>query len=322
MLGYNETYKIEPFVFKVNSLNGKHNRELWPNNVPCLISVGDWLKPLVLQDCANEIDMICQSLERYTFDLETEIRMMHQGEPLTIRLTNTSRLRDETSSSFKYVNDNDIVKVEICQTYKEQNLIAYCKEKECLAQIYYSFLAFARIGCIEYLNQDRKDTENLKYSPLTFYNVIKSQIVEMYLTNQQREDDKNSCRQAEIKAIYGINPDYCAALYHDTEWAYDGPAEDDSLEFYDLDGNLLCKIVVPGIYKWCCDWEELNDAYCFNGKTDLDWDTWGVQGMQLAQEMRSKLPHSVDLWIEHPYDSPNRRNKPMLLIQDYKQKSN
>ncbi|MBW4767728.1 hypothetical protein [Hoylesella nanceiensis] len=112
-----------------------------------------------------------------------------------------------------------------------------------------------------------------------------------------------------------FNPDYCAALYHDTEWAYDGPAEDDSLEFYDLDGNLLCKIVVPGIYKWCCDWEELNDAYCFNGKTDLDWDTWGVQGMQLAQEMRSKLPHSVALWIEHPYDSPNRRNKPMLLIQ-------
>ena len=109
MLGYNETYKIEPFVFKVNSLDGKHNRELWPNNVPCLISVGDWLKPLVLQDCANEIDMICQSLERYTFDLETEIRMMHQGEPLTIRLTNTSRLRDDTSSSFKYVNDNDIV---------------------------------------------------------------------------------------------------------------------------------------------------------------------------------------------------------------------
>ena len=54
-----------------------------------------------------------------------------------------------------------------------------------------------------------------------------------------------------------FNPDYCAALYHDTEWAYDGPAEDDSLEFYDLDGNLLCKIVVPGIYKWCCDWEEL-----------------------------------------------------------------
>jgi hypothetical protein len=119
MLGYNETYKIEPFVFKVNSLDGKDNRELWPNDVPCLISVGDWLKPLVLQDCANEIDMICQSLERYTFDLEIEIRMMHQGEHLTIRLTNTSRLRDETSSSFKYVNDNDIVKVEICQTHKE-----------------------------------------------------------------------------------------------------------------------------------------------------------------------------------------------------------
>ncbi len=321
MLGFDETYTIEPFALKINHLKRKCKQELWPNSVPYEIHIGEWNVSLGLEDYDTDLDAIRHAIERYVFDFETEIKLMDEVRPCVINLKRCRVLKPEKYSRQPWVDRYaDVVRIKVKTNLHNDSYdkIAYCDEKACIGQLYFPLLYFAKVGCLECHGNEfknhRREYSRWRCSPLVFYNIIKSPIIEAFLSGQKRNAYEVFKRQVEIRAIYTINPDYCATLYHDTEGVYDGPDKDDSLEFYNHEDNLICKIVVPGILAWC---NEFNSVSPFgNEYKKFDWTSWHKRGLELAKEMRQKLSDNVVLWYEHPFEE-HTMLEPMLLIKNY-----
>jgi hypothetical protein len=97
-----------------------------------------------------------------------------------------------------------------------------------------------------------------------------------------------------IKPYFLILPDYGCCLGNfvtdDSNLSYF--CDDDTIE---LEGYDDTPFVVPGIEKWCYQWEDENDKYIKDKLHTLD-PTWIDRGFVLAQTFRQILPDEINLY--------------------------
>lgn len=99
-----------------------------------------------------------------------------------------------------------------------------------------------------------------------------------------------------IKKYFRICPDYegCFGYFSVDNCCYG--CDDDTLE---LEGYEDTPFKVPGIEKWCYEWDEM--AHAAKDKTPclVNADEWIKRGRQLAQELRQILPDDIVLLFKH-----------------------
>lgn len=111
----------------------------------------------------------------------------------------------------------------------------------------------------------------------------------------------------ELKPYFKINPDYegCLGYFSKDNCCYG--CDNDTLE---LDGFESIPFVIPGIEKWCWEWDKENhfikDHYFDGVRSDFDWEAWHRRGLDLAQKLRQIAPKEIDIFYA-------RGNKDIVL---------
>lgn len=95
-----------------------------------------------------------------------------------------------------------------------------------------------------------------------------------------------------IKKYFRIDPDYegCFGYFSVDNCSYG--CDDDTLE---LEGYEDTPFVVPGIKKWCYEWDEMAHAHKGGIPCDVDGEEWVARGRHLAQQLRQILPDEIVL---------------------------
>lgn len=119
--------------------------------------------------------------------------------------------------------------------------------------------------------------------------------------------------QWEIKRFFTISPDCTGIMLLDDEGcAY--PCDEDTLELcIDKDENYVT-INIPGIYQWQQEFERATDFAETTTKDDFDWGGWHKRGIELAKQLRAKLPKSCDLWYDAPFEDKSGTIKEKFLV--------
>ena len=148
---------------------------------------------------------------------------------------------------------------------------------------------------------------------MVIYNKLKSPIIEDYINKIAVEEYSFRNRQREIKRIFTIDPDCVRiVLFDDEGCAY--PCDEDTLELcIDKEGNYVT-INIPGIYQWQQEFERATDFAETTTKDDFDWEGWHKRGIELAKQLRAKLPKSCDLWYDAPFEDKSGSIKGRFLI--------
>lgn len=90
-----------------------------------------------------------------------------------------------------------------------------------------------------------------------------------------------------------IQPDFggCIGNYSKDNCSYF--CDDDIIE---LEGYEHNPFHIPGIERWCTEWEIMNDCHIHNKPCSIDEDEWYRRGQTLAQLFRQILPSQIDLY--------------------------
>lgn len=75
--------------------------------------------------------------------------------------------------------------------------------------------------------------------------------------------------------------------------------------------NLIIKI--PGIYEWQSEINKVVIASTVGEKSPFDWG-WHKRGVELAKQLREKLPPLHELWYEAPFEDGSRTIKEKFII--------
>ncbi len=108
----------------------------------------------------------------------------------------------------------------------------------------------------------------------------------------------DSCKP-HIKDVLRIEPDYDAVLW-DSENVPFYIEEDGTIdELYDKEGRL---IKIPGLLQWQEEIHPIVIACALGDSYEKDWKDYHRRGLELAKQLRSKLPTDFDLWYEAPFE--------------------
>ncbi|MCM1293181.1 MAG: hypothetical protein NC230_06355 [Bacteroides sp.] len=95
-----------------------------------------------------------------------------------------------------------------------------------------------------------------------------------------------------IKKFFRINPDYEGCFGHFSVDNCSYGCDDDTLE---LEGYEATPFVVPGIEKWCYQWDEMAHSAKDGTQCNVDGFEWVARGRHLAQQLRQILPDEITL---------------------------
>lgn len=193
---------------------------------------------------------------------------------------------------------------------KYSEISGYCDLKAGIETVYSAFL---RCALMVYVKKDSNDY----YWPdrLSFYNIIKSPIIEDYLSGREYDPSEARRRYTPVSIIYTIIPDIMTFLRNDScGYGFEDEAFDDKIDICDNDENHIQEIEVPGICKWLDDFRLATDFADTTIKEDFDIKEWHKKGLALAYIFRSKLSDDCDLWYDNPYEDKSQTIKHPLLI--------
>jgi len=284
----------------------------WSIDVPYSIVIGKRKYDKWISDWSNDLDNIRHSIENYVFKGKCRVVLCLDDEETIVDLSryptleSTERVGAGTAYHYK-----DFMKVEVQPGYYYDGApqIGICEQKQVIRRLYEGLLNIARIG---YRYTKDKYDNDWRCSPMTFYNRIKSPIIEDYLNERKYDEDELQIRQRIIKHVLTICPDYGDVLFCDEEGVCYGVDCLENAKKLKLDKSLLSEF-----YFWQSDFESKTDGINSTMGT-LDNEEWNGRGLKLAHRLRQQLPDDIDLWYVHPFeDKENRDISPILIYKDY-----
>lgn len=198
----------------------------------------------------------------------------------------------------------------------------YCETKQLLFWLYNGLIYYAsRSGSAKLIGKewyylDKDDEGNPTESNWTFYNVIKSPIVEWYL-DETRPLHQKMPRFREtlaIKETVHMWAEWGDGLFWHQRGGCCGNAEKfcvDNLEHY------IELTDLPELRKWYDEFDDSNP--CVKWEEDV-YNSWFLRGWELAKEVRKRLPETVDLYYDWKYLSHKIEGKsvaiPFLVLDE------
>lgn len=286
----------------------------WFIDIPYSIVIGNRRYDKWLSDWSNDLDRIRHDLENYVFHKECKFVLDFDTEETIIELSryNTLEYTEHVGGGTAY-HYKDFMKVVVRLGYHSDGapILGICDQQQVIRQFYEGFLNVARSG----YQYDKGKYENAwECSPLTFYNRIKSPIIEDYLTGRKYDEDELQIRQRVIRHAFTICPDYGDVLFDDENRMCYGC---ESLEADEVLNLHIDRTLVSDFYKWQSEFESKTDGVNSTMGT-LDSKEWNKRGLELAQRLRQQLPDEFDLWYAYPFeDEENRGKRPILIYKDY-----
>lgn len=277
------------------------------------ITLGNRKFRSALSDWSNELEHIRYMIEGLVYNRHAEIKICFEDEPTIIlfcesdvRTDDNTFSKDERYKILKVtVAPNDFVKGPI--------LHGYCRREQAVKALYEGLLKLA-MRYSKWVDREQ-EYESLRWSEYKFviYNKLKSPIIEDYINKIGVEEYSFRNRQREIKRIFTINPDCVRiVLFDDEGCAY--PCDEDTLELcIDKEGNYVT-VNISGIHQWQQEFECATDFAETTTKNDFDWEDWHKRGIELAKQLRVRLPKSCDLWYDAPFEDKSGSIKGRFLI--------
>lgn len=241
------------------------------------------------------------------------VELFFDDSPTTLKLEPLlilkNKKKDEIGTAYYWENEISLLTI-IPNTFcQEAYIVGLCRGRQIIKTLYEGLL---RMASHKFVDREFKGTWD-DVDCITFYNQIKSPIVENYICN--RKTNVNNivfCRQQRINHIITICPDF-DYLYQDEEGICDGFSDKDTIEIdFENIGKKIIKI--DGFEDW---WKEYVNATDFaNTTTDpsFDYEVWHKRGLVFAQKLREQLPDNIDLWYRAPYEDTERREQMATLI--------
>jgi hypothetical protein len=191
-------------------------------------------------------------------------------------------------------------------------LHGFCRREQAVRALYQGLLKLAMWGSNWFSQEPESNTIRWDEYRKVIYNKLKSPIIEDYINKQYVEGYSYRPRQREIKRIFTINPDFDIMVWDDDGCAY--PCHDDTLELCVDDDENYVSIKIPGIYEWQQKFDRATDFTITKTRDDFDWVGWHQHGIELAKQLREKLPPSCDLWYDAPYEDKTGTIKEKFLV--------
>jgi len=240
----------------------------------------------------SDMELIRHQLESYAYSREAKIILNFDMDETIIKVRHISVLDEITKAgdgyAYKY-KDYDLVEIIPNGFVKMPILKGYCKEKQVIGRLYEGLLDIARRHPADGKESSYDDTPSREVA----YNRYKSPILESYLKGIQREQNTYMLRQAIVKQIVRICPDYNEYLWDDEDAAMG------LNEMYDIKGN---PIQMPELDAWAQEMAPIVVASETGQEYEKDWVDYHKRGIDLAHQLRELLSPDFDLWYEAPFE--------------------
>ena len=245
------------------------------------LTLGEVSLTSYISDWSTDLTQLRKDLE-----MGKTIRLYFEDSPTTISFPNSS---DEDVPCRK---EKEVVEITSNEFSNGIVLFGICYRAQVIQVIYEGLL---RMACFEFKCEEGEGTWN-DIDNMTFYNKIKSPLVERMIRFKWIGNEEVENRQVIIRHIITISP-HPNYMYKD-EKGHSGNFFKEGKVV--LDFNDTGKIVtdIPGFEQW-------NNSYVGTVKngidnSDLDSDTvkWEEQGLNYVQQLRRQLPDNIDLWYE------------------------
>ncbi len=277
------------------------------------IKIGEEQFSSYLSAWSNDLETIRHSIENLMYSIETNINLKYDDTPTQIMLRSCSILdrtvRDEHGIRYYWKHFVRVI-VKPDDFHRDNDVMfGFCDGEQVIKEIYEALLNAGRLSF--YHPEEMK--EPWEISPKTFYNKIKSPIIERYICTPEKDDsDKARLRQVYVDHVLLICADVMEFLWDENNLPCGDIDKDDIVEISFDDAEY--KLHIPGMYKWYNDFCDATDFADSVVKEDFDLDAWHKQGMALAREMRKQLPTSIDLWYDYPFEDKKNRGRRAHLI--------
>ena len=266
-----------------------------------------------LSDWSNEFEHIRYMLEAICYERKAEVKICFEDAPATIILAEREvRTHDNT-----YSDEDEYKIMEVTVTpdsfVKGPILYGYCRRDKVVNALYQGLLKLAMRHSKWFANEPESSIISWDKYKMVIYNKLKSPLIEDYINKIGVEEYSFRNRQREIKRIFTIDPDFDIIILDEEGCAYYCES-DDTLELCIDENENYITVNIPGIYQWQKEFESATDFAKTKTKDDFDWGGWHKRGMELAKQLREKLPLSCDLWYSAPYEDKSGIIKGRILV--------
>lgn len=269
---------------------------------PYTITLGQFKLKSYISDWGTNLTQLRKDLE-----MAREIRLFFEDSPTIISFP------DSYDGENPYVVGNKIsvVKITANEFCSHSVIFGMCLRRQVIKAIYEGLLRMARY---EFKEIDYWGTWD-NVDNITFYNKIKSPIVESFINDKYFENQDIELRQVRIEHILTISPDY-DVLYYDEKSRAESFYDDGKIIIHDDDGM---EILIPGFEEWYNEYIRATDFVECQTDPKFDYGDWEKRGLELAKQMREQLPDNIDLWYEPPFEDVKRKGMHAKLIyKNYK----
>ncbi|MDE6463563.1 MAG: hypothetical protein K2L16_02885 [Muribaculaceae bacterium] len=276
------------------------------------IGLSDRVFQSYISDWDNDYDEIRNKLEDYVFSREAKVRLGFDMSDTIIEFQHHSVLKSVEESSGGYGFKYDELCLVSILTYdfgKAPMLKGYCEERSTIRTFYEGLLRV----CLAYVKGFDGYVYDVK--DLYAYNKAKSPVIEQWLSEEKHNYAAPVRRQTMVDRIWIIYPEYDVCVEEVIPHRIPFDVEDDTFEdVLDSNGNT---IVIPGFSAWS---KEISGIIVKseNGEVyDFDWEDYHRRGLELARQLRSKLPSNIDIWYKAPFEDKSATiPRPILIIKN------
>lgn len=275
------------------------------SDIPYSLALGDNVLGSFLSEWSNDFEYIRHTLEDITFFpvREARVELNDEESPVIIDIKKCRLLRwkDEKAQGAASAND-DFLHIHITpdEFAKVPEIDGYCKPKDFIKRLYDGLLWMTR-HC---------NIENWEISAVDAYKKMKSGIIEGYLKDEDTRYAVQN-RQPEVERIMTIMPDslWCVlSEFGGPEYSVDS---DDMLNYGPGEND---QVIIPGLYGWYKQFDNAVDYADAKLPDDFPYAEWNNKGLELAHEMRKKLPETIDLWYAGASEDRSGTIKQPILI--------
>lgn len=276
------------------------------------LQVGNYVHKSYISDWSQ-----CLSKLRRQLEDGKKIELYFEDDPTTITITNLSILEGTqkvgTENGFKWARGYVLLKITPNDFSKDMPYIGICKRQQVLKAIYEGLLNTQQWSDVPNGNEyDYNNTwDDISY--LTFYNQIKSPLVENEIQGWRYGNDEVERRQVHIRHILTINPDVDYIITDEEGICHDF-WDTDELKIYFVDSSEEISIKIDGFQSWLSEFEKCTDFCVILPAPSFDYEAWHRRGIEFAQKMRDQLPDEIDLWYAYPFEDEEGREIPPILI--------
>lgn len=293
----NKRYGYDSKIKEAEKLNFVCKHEY--SDFPYTLTLGGITLKSYVSDWTTDLTQLRKDLE-----MAKTIKLFFEDSPTTISFPNCfdGGIPDRCKKELVEITPN-----EFCESVV---IFGICNRYQVIQAIYEGLLRMARY---EFHDEEGYGTWD-DMDNMTFYNKIKSPLVESLIRNKCIENYEIENRQILIRHILTICPHH-GYIYKDEKNRCDNFFVNGKIviEFSDC-GRLVLNI--PGFEQWYNDYLQATDYSDKTINPNFDYDCWREHGLQLASQLRQQLPEDIDLWYETHNKDQAKDDQSVLLYNN------